>query len=68
MIAGLDELEIAIHLIKTDNPNLNYQELKKEVNRHFGYDNEIEDYYLIFEPTIEEESFDLQLQYQNLGI
>lgn len=68
MKADLDELEVAIHLINSDNPTISYRKMKELVESIFGFTNSIQDYYLIFEPTIEEESIDNQLMYQNLNL
>lgn len=62
----LDELEIAIKLVQVDNPILKqatYQELKDIVEKEFNAKVNIEDVYLLYEPTIQQIEEDMEIHY-----
>lgn len=63
-------LHVYISIIQDYNKNLilSYNEYVRVIKRDFNYTATVEEVRLYFEPTIEEDIIDLQLQMNNLGI
>jgi len=69
MKVALDELEVMIGFIQATKPEFKkatYKQLAEEIKKDFNIEVSDRDIFLLYEPTLEEEQTDLQLQFENL--
>lgn len=68
----LDEIELALELLKANNPeeinNATYKEIANLIETNFNIVCSLSDIMLLHEPTIDEDRISLEIHYKVLGL
>lgn len=68
----IDEVELALGMLKIDKPELvegrTYKEISDSLNKLYSISSTEDDIFLLHEPTISEIELDLRIQFEALGL